>query len=139
MIAESELTDAELVAALYEAKESRKRAYATHDALELALLQRMYEKKAQALAGVGMNAIFDEDTTWDVGILEGLKEHIGPEIILTAYTAEHQETVPAKWDMRIVRSWGKFGEEVSELLDRAKIRGKQRVKIVTTKEPPSSH
>ena len=97
-------------------------------------LQRRFEE-----AGQTAMAHDDYDITiqfprqeYDQPVLMGLKELVEPSVWDTAYTRARERIVvdKEKLDMRVVKTWVKFGDAVREHIERAKLpmRGTLRIR-----------
>lgn len=97
--------------------------------VEYVLQRRLEERKAKALPSTTHDVKMERGYSMDTEALKPLREHIDPEIIDTAYTPATTRPVPEKWDMRIVRLWPKFGEEVERIIEAAKLWEPARISI----------
>ena len=70
---------------------------------------------------------------YDEKILYTLAELIPPEVFQTGYSPAHEETVTtqvdARFDMRTVTHWDKYGSAVAEIIERAEIPTSRRLSI----------
>ena len=104
--------------------------------LEFELQQRMEEREAKAILWErGTCELKMPTPTIDPSRLTALHELLPPEVIAEGYMPAHEEmiSVPDRWDMRKVNTWIKFGREVAEVIEAAKLPGRGRLKI-TLKE-----
>ena len=105
--------------------------------IEMELRRRLAASNATAIAVDGFKAeLVLGAPTADPSVLVALKEHeaIPPEELARGLTPAHDEVVhvPDKWDLRVVRTWLRFGESVAAIIDRGIVRGPERLRIVTT-------
>ena len=105
--------------------------------IEMELRRRMVNTRATVIIIDGFKAeLVLGAPTADPSVLVALKEHeaIPPYELAKALTPAHDEIVhvPDKWDLRVVKSWESFGDDVAAIIDRGIIRGPERLRISTT-------
>lgn len=96
--------------------------------LEFELQKRLEARGAKELAHPELEVKLDiPSPTYDYGKLRRLAELVPPDVLLTGYSPEHQETqvvmVKEKWNMVKVKPWVKYGNEVAEVIEGAKMPG----------------
>lgn len=118
-----------------EAQEIKREAIDTMGRIEYELQHRMTERGATAILDPFFECKLETPATLDAELLRPLAEHIPPDEWTRGFTEAHQETVdvPARADLRTVKSWAKYGAEVAALIERAKVPGTPRVKITPKK------
>lgn len=128
------VTDAELLADYKVALDVLKATRESAGRLEYEIIKRAKEKGARVMLGDnGLSVNLDYGTpAVDYNVLAQLRERIPPETIAEGCTPEHEETitVPEKWNMTTVNKWAAFGSEEAEIIKRAKLYGRPKLKIV---------
>ena len=76
-------------------------------------------------------AITPGKPTWDYSRLAALRELLPESEIAKAYTPAHEQliSVPERWDGTKLRTLRKFGREVAEAIDRARLEARGRLSI----------
>ena len=123
------MDDKELVEMWQGYKDSAAHSRKGSDYIEFILQKRMEDRGASVLPSMTHVVKMERDYSMDTEALKPLREHIEPAIIDTAYTPATTRPVPEKWDMRIVRLWPKFGEEVAGIIEAAKLWEPARISI----------
>ena len=101
------------------------------------LERRMLEREATEILHPSIECRLEKGTpTWDYGKLAKLRELLPPEVIDTAWSAAHQETVdvPEKWNMVKAKTFAKYGGEIADVIAKATIPGRSRL-VVKKREP----
>lgn len=67
----------------------------------------------------------------DYSKLQGLFEVLPASLVKTAYTPAHEKTVqvPESWDMRVAKTFAKYGKDAAAVLEAASTPGAPRLKI----------
>jgi len=128
--------DHELVEGIVLAQEQVKQALEVRDRLTFEAERRMLERRATAIDHPTIECILKHPSpTYDYRLLVALKEEVSDQILFTGYTPAHEETVPVKesWDMRVVKTWRKYGSNIGAILDMAVIPGQPRVQVKVKK------
>ena len=133
MVTES-LTDTDLVDKIADLHEARASLTVLIVEAEADALQRLREKAGHTLAGntADLNLVSGR-TTYDLGTLHPLLEMLTEEEITTAWTPEHMEPVPAKWNGQqlnvIARKHG-LNTPIGQRITDARIEGAGSLKLV---------
>jgi len=123
--------DKELLEGIVLAQAQVKQALEVRDRLTFEAERRMLERRATAIDHPTIECKLEHKPTYDYGLLVALKEEVSDEILFTGYTPAHEEiiTVPEKWDMRVVKTWRKYGSNIGAILDMAIIFGQPKVVV----------
>ena len=131
------LADSELIESLVEAKSTLKTAQDTVGYIEMLIIQRMEERGASRMRG----AFHDVEGTaptkdWDNSVLAQLREFYSPEDLSGIYTPAHEKTVTVKekWDMNKGRRLRKDGDEIVQIIEKARILGRIKLSVNDKKE-----
>jgi hypothetical protein len=105
---------------------------------EFELTTRMERDGATAVPHPEFDVRMESKPTYDHGKLAMLREFVPPDELTRGYTQEHEQTVTiaAKWDMRIVKSWSKYGNEVKDAIKSAAIPGAPKLRIRKKESKP---
>lgn len=96
---------------------------------EYLLLRRMVEREADAVASGTHDIKLTHDYDTDFNALEALKELIEPAMIEAAYTPPEQVWTDARWNWTVLNSWRKYGAEIADIIDGAKVPQPSRISI----------
>lgn len=127
-----ELSNHDLVTTLAHLREAYERVKESLLRVEFKIIQRCERQGARAIADEDYECTLKYPApTIRPDLLATLKELIPPEVYATGYTPEYvqQVTVPEKWDLRVVNGWVKYGTEIGQVIERAKVQGRPRVEI----------
>ena len=122
------------------------REQAAHDAgsalyrAQKALIDRMKDNGATVLeTEVGMAKI-KTDYSYNQGILHGLLELVPEERLVAAgaYVPEHTEIVPPKFNATRAKPFAKQGQEIADVIERARTEGRTSVKVEKPKLAPTT-
>ncbi len=110
--------------------------------IEWELTRRMEEAGATVLPHPEFDVeLKTGSATYDVAKLNPLREIVPPELLATAFMAEHEETttrlIPDKWDMRKALTFRKLGNDVAAIIEAAKVPGRVRLQIKAKEQAPS--
>lgn len=109
--------------------------------IEFELVQRMQADGATAIPHDSLVCELKAPSpSYDLGKLNGLRELLPDNVILTALTPAHTEIVqvPDRWDARVFKGWGKYGEAVAQVIKAALIPGPPRLQISRKEKKPIS-
>ena len=125
----SEMDDKALVEMWQGYKDSASHSRKGSDYIEFILQKRMEDKGASVLPSMTHDLKMDRAYDTDTNVLAQLREHIDPEVLDVAYTAEHTETVPESWDMRKVNAFKRYGTEVEAIIEKSRLWQPARLSI----------
>lgn len=100
--------------------------------LELAIRQLMEEEQMTKALHPNVDCTLEKGTPiMDYSKLRALFEVLPEGLVRTAYTPAHEKTVqvPESWDMRIAKTFGKYGKDAAAVLEAASTPGAPRLKI----------
>ena len=99
--------------------------------IEMELVRRMDAEGATQYPHPNYEVKLTRAKTYDYGKLAALRELLPPEEISKAWTPAHQKLVdvPESWDFRVARTWGRYGKDVQDVIERATIPGAPRLSI----------
>ena len=99
--------------------------------IEMELTHRMVANGATAIPHPAATVTFEGGQAWDKSKLYPLRELVSPEDLDGAYMPEHEETVVVaeSWNMTKVKPLAKFGREVAEAIESARVPTAPRLKI----------
>ena len=99
--------------------------------IEHEMQARMENDGATLYVGARFTAAMEVKNTYDPALLQYLLELIPQERLTKAkaYTPEHTEVVPAKWNATKLRPFAKEGEEVRTIIEAAKVPSRPTLKI----------
>ncbi len=89
--------------------------------VEYVLLRRMIEREADAVASGTHEIKLTHTYDTDFDKLTTLRELVEPGMIEAAYTPPEQVWTKEKWNWTVLNSWRKFGAEIADIIDRAKV------------------
>jgi hypothetical protein len=101
--------------------------------IEAELQQRMEGREASVISNSSVEARLDPDNAWDdqrlLPLLE--RDEIPDHEMQRGYTAPYHKDilVPAKFDMRIVRPWKKYGKIIENIIDSALLPSRSKIKV----------
>lgn len=110
-------------------KDQEDRSKGGRQLVEYLLLRRMVDRDADAVASGTHDIKLTHPYDVDPDKLAPLRELIDPKMIAAGYTAPEQVWTDEKWNMTVVNSWRKFGEEIRAVIDGAKIVKPARISI----------
>ena len=96
---------------------------------EYLLLQRMQARGADALPDKTHDIKLAHPYDTDPNRLTPLAELLDPDTIATGYTPPEQVWTEPRWNMTVVNSWRKFGDEYAKIIDGAKMPQPARLNI----------
>ena len=102
------------------------------DRIQQELERRMTERGATELPHPTIECVLKYPTpTVDTNKLMALNELLAPMTIEEGFTPEHTEArlVPAKFDMTVVNTWKKYGKEVADIIEGAKLPTRPRLVV----------
>jgi len=123
--------DKELLEGIVLAQAQVKQALEVRDRLTFEAERRMLERRATAIDHPTIECKLEHKPTYDYGLLVALKEEVSDEILFTGYVPAHEETitVPEKWDMRVVKTWPKYGSNIGAIITQARRDGVPKVTV----------
>lgn len=133
------LEDQDLASRIWEIKQEQARLRELGDRAEATLLRRLEGRGAKELHHPELDIKLDTPSpSYDYGKLRKLGELVPPDVLLTGFTPEHQETqvvtVKEKWNAVKFKTWTKYGKEIQEVIDGARMEsGPARLKISAKK------
>lgn len=128
-------TDDGLVVIWAIAQEAEKVACDQRQRAESEMERRMVERKATAILNPYFDVRLETSYSLDAEALRPLAERIPPSEWERGFTEAHEETVkvPAKADLRVVKGWAKYGEDIAAGIERAKIAGPAKVRVIAVR------
>lgn len=137
--AETSITyqDETLLYLLAQARSRSKEATDEAQRLEYEAIRRIQERGAKSLFSVDFEAVLEYRVEYDQPGLRALLEVLPAEGIMESFSPQHEETrtVPDKWDVTKAKKWAaKIGTEALAILEKAKIEGNPRVKLMARKQ-----
>lgn len=123
-IAYERLEDGELLR-VWEAHDKAERsARETRRHVEFLLQQRMEQRGASAIPDDLLSCKLERGTpVLDPGTIRGLLELLPTNVLDEGFVPEHEERiwVADRWNLTKVNSWRKYGEDVAEVIEKAKV------------------
>ncbi|MAH48209.1 hypothetical protein CMI37_20465 [Candidatus Pacearchaeota archaeon] len=122
-----------LTGAIADLAESRSR-------IEWELTRRMEADGATAIPNERYEVLLaPSKVTYDYGKLVALFETVSEADLVAAgaYTPEHDEPVPAKWNATKLKPFRKFGNDVKTIIDGARLEGPKKLSIKERKGVPA--
>lgn len=131
------VTDDQLIISYAVEQETIRAAREKCQRMEHELERRMIERGATAILNPYYEVKLETPASLDPERLRPLTELIPPEEWLRGFTEAHEETttthIPARADLRVVRAWRKYGENIALAIDQAIISGQPRLRITARK------
>ncbi len=100
-----------------------------YEYVEYVLQARMTVDGASVLPSTTHDVKVNRSYDTDANVLGELRELIDPAILAEAYTPEHQEKVPEKWNMTKVNAFKRYGDAVVEIIERSRLWSPPRISI----------
>ncbi len=108
---------------------------------EFSLIQRLLADGASEATSNTHKAEIKQSTSYDKGILHGMFELVERIDLIDAgaYKPAHKETadVAADWNMTYLKKFGKRGQAIKDLIERAKKLGRPRLKVTALRSTSS--
>ena len=127
----SVLSDDEVIAEIVEMRDTIARSKDVKERFEWELSRRMRDRDATAIPHPTHDVRLETKREWMPDRLIPLREIVDPAEWDRGFTEGHNETiwVSAKADMRIIRSWRRFGVDAGRIIDAAEIPVESRLTI----------